>query len=188
MVPTAVKAAREKTPTWATGTDGGGIRATAMSPKGLAESGTRGRAAGFTLVELMVAIAIAGLLLAVAVPSSMKFYESMQYRSAVRDVVGMLSHARHAAIDGGQARDVSINPKRGELRTGQRRVRVPASVALVVHSARELNRDDSGVIRFYAGGGSSGGGVDVQNAAGSGVRIRVDWLTGSISQDSYAVE
>ena len=44
----------------------------------------------FTLVELLVAIAIVGLLMAVTVPGSIRMYESMQYRQAVRDVLTTL--------------------------------------------------------------------------------------------------
>ena len=39
-------------------------------------------------------MAIAGLVLAVAVPASMRFYDSMQTRQAVRDTITLLSSAR----------------------------------------------------------------------------------------------
>ena len=72
----------------------------------------RGRANrwGFTMLELLVAISIIGLVLAVAVPSSVQFYQSMQYRQAVRDVVTTLASARYRAINSGQAQDVAVDP------------------------------------------------------------------------------
>ena len=56
---------------------------------------------GFTLVELLVAIAIVGLLMAVSVPGSIRMYESMQYRQAVRGVISTLAEARQQAVDRG---------------------------------------------------------------------------------------
>ena len=50
-----------------------------------------------------------------------------------------------------------------------------------------LNRERLGVIRFYPEGGSSGGGIDMERADGTGVRISVDWLVGRVSQETYVV-
>jgi general secretion pathway protein H len=67
----------------------------------------RGRKAfGFTLLELLAALAIAGLVLAVSVPASVRMYESMQYRQAVRDVITLFSSALYKAIQSGYAQSV----------------------------------------------------------------------------------
>ncbi len=142
---------------------------------------------GFTLVELMVVLAIAGLVLAVAVPSSLRMYQSMQYRQAVKDVVTGLSTARHQALSTGRHQDVLISPRNRTLQLGERRWQLPRDMNLAVHTAAELNRDDLGVIRFYPEGGSSGGGVDVERPGGSGVRILVDWLMGGVRQEAYDI-
>jgi len=55
----------------------------------------------------------------------------------------------------------------------------------VVHSARELNRDAEGVVRFYPEGGSSGGDIDIARPDGSGVKISVDWLVGRVTHQKY---
>lgn len=138
-------------------------------------------------MELLVALAIAGLVVAVAVPSSMRLYESMQYRAAVRDVISTLSKARNSAVNSGQTRDVAFNPRRGQVRFGDQVETLPGKFKLSVQSARELNGRDWGVIRFYPAGGSSGGGVDIERPGGGGVRIAVDWLLGTVTQASYAV-
>jgi general secretion pathway protein H len=141
---------------------------------------------GFTLLELLLALTIAGLVLAVSVPSSMRLYDSMQYRSAVSDALTLLASARHAAAASGVYQDVEVNPRDNLLRLNDTRKQLPGQLRLAVHSARELNRQDAGVIRFYPEGGSSGGGLDIERPNGSGVRINVDWLAGRVSQESYA--
>ncbi|MEH6593519.1 MAG: prepilin-type N-terminal cleavage/methylation domain-containing protein [Halioglobus sp.] len=160
---------------WATGTESG------FGP-------ARGRADGFTMLELLVAISIAALLLAVTVPATSKLYESMQYRSAVRDAITLFASARYKAINSGRAQDVQINPETGEMRLNDTIKRLPEKMRLSVQSARELNRENTGVIRFYPEGGSSGGGVDIETPTGNGVKISVDWLVGSVSQQKYAVD
>jgi general secretion pathway protein H len=135
---------------------------------------------------MLIAIAIAGLVLAVSVPASARFYQSMQYREAVRDAVGLFASARYAAIKTGRAQDVEINPKNNELRLNDTLKRLPADLVLAVHSARELSQPDVGVVRFYPEGGSSGGGIDIETPGGAGVRITVDWLIGRVSQEKYA--
>ena len=149
----------------------------------------RGRANrwGFTMLELLVAISIIGLVLAVAVPSSVQFYQSMQYRQAVRDVVTTLASARYRAINSGQAQDVAVDPVARVIVLNDKSTQLPEGFNVAVHSARELNRERLGVIRFYPEGGSSGGGIDMERADGTGVRISVDWLVGRVSQETYVV-
>lgn len=142
---------------------------------------------GFTILELLVAISIVGLVLAVSVPASGRLYTSMQYREAVRDVITLFASARYKAISSGRAQDVKINPRTRELALNDNIRQLPEAVNLVVHSARELNEQDVGVIRFYPEGGSSGGGVDVEIPERWGVRINVDWLVGRVSQEKYAL-
>jgi general secretion pathway protein H len=144
--------------------------------------------AGFTMIELLVAITIVGMLMVVAVPASMRFYQSIQYRQAVRDVITVLSSARYAAVNTGRAQDVVINPKTRELRLNEKRTQLPEGLNLVVTSAQEVNRQEEGVIRFYPEGGSSGGGVDIERPGTDGVRISVDWLVGRVIQERYALD
>lgn len=150
----------------------------AVVPRRLARS-------GFTLVELLVAITIVGLVMTASVPASVRFYESMQYRQAIRDVITTLASARYRAINTGKAQDVLLNTETKVLRLGSDTQQLPAQFNIVVHSARELNRDTEGVIRFYPEGGSSGGEIDIAKPNRSGVKISVDWLVGRVSQEKY---
>ncbi len=140
------------------------------------------------MLELLAAITIVGLLMAVAVPASVRSYESMQYRQSVRDVITALATARYDAINTGRAQDVSIDPAARTVGLNGELTQLPAAVNLVVHAARELNRERAGVIRFYPEGGSSGGDIDIERPGGVGVRISVDWLVGTVSQEAYEVD
>lgn len=56
------------------------------------------KAGGFTLVELMVTIAVAGVMLTVAVPSMSSFITGQRVRTAMYDFSAMLMLARSEAI------------------------------------------------------------------------------------------
>jgi len=140
------------------------------------------------MLEMLIAISIIGLLLAVTVPASARFYESMQYRQAVRDVIATLASARYRAINSGRAQDVTVDPQGGRLGLEGDIISLPQGLDVAVHSASELNRDNLGIIRFYPEGGSTGGGIDLEREDGSGVRISVDWLVGRVSQEAYAAD
>ena len=136
---------------------------------------------GFTLLEMVVAVAIAALVLGVSAPAIQRLYTSTQYHGAVNDVVTLLSSARYSAIRKGGDIDVLINPKTRQLTLGDKVQELPGSMQLEVLGSRELNRDGAGVIRFYADGSSSGGVVSLENDTGRAVQVQVDWLLGRVS-------
>lgn len=149
---------------------------------------TIARQPGFTLLEILVALGIAALFMTLAVPSGMKLYDSMQYRAAVRDVMGTLNAARYAAANTGLPQDVEINPRSRQLRLNGEITQLADNVTVIVHATRELNRDGIGVIRFYPEGGSSGGSVDLARSPTQGVSVDVDWLAGGVRQVAYAAD
>lgn len=67
---------------------------------------SRSTVTGFTLIELVVTMAVAAILLAMAVPSFNSFYDRARLRGAADDVVSLISTARGEAVKTG--RDVSI--------------------------------------------------------------------------------
>ena len=159
-----------------------------MNPqnRGAASRKKSGRA--FTLVELVVVISIVGLLLAASIPASVRFYESIQYRQAIRDVIIALGSARYKAVNSGRAQDVLINPDTNVVRLNTKVYQLPADFRIVVNSAAEVNRDAEGVFRFYPDGGSSGGDIEIAQPSGAGVKISVDWLVGRVTQERYAFD
>lgn len=141
-----------------------------------------GRASGFSLVELLVALAIAGMIMALAAPASVRFYEGIQRRQAVRDTVTLLASAREQALSSGRYQDVMVRPATRVVWREGKEHQLPDGLSVTVHGAAELNHRDVGVIRFYPDGSASGGGIDIARSDGSGTRINVDWLIGSVQQ------
>jgi type IV fimbrial biogenesis protein FimT len=69
-----------------------------MHRSGLAAGGARGRARGFTLTELMIALAVLGVLAAVGVPAMRDMIVGGRIRSAASDLYESMLIARSEAI------------------------------------------------------------------------------------------
>lgn len=129
-------------------------------------------------------LAIVGVALAVVPVSMMKLHESAQYRSAIRDVLGGLKLARSEASRQGASVPFTLylDEPRFTVGTG-RSFELPAKLEFgLIVAERELE-GDRGSIRFYPDGSSTGGSVVVRRPNGDGIRIRVDWLLGRVSQE-----
>lgn len=143
------------------------------------------RGAGFTLLELIVALAVAALLLATAPPMLSRAMETMEYRAAVRHLLAGLKGARHAAVDSGASVAFTVAPTAhrfgiGDQLTGELPPRL--TLRLVVADA-EVGAEQ-GSIRFYPDGSATGGSIEILRPSGTGVRLRVDWLLGRITQEA----
>ena len=151
------------------------------------------QARGFTLLELMVAVAIGALLVGLGAPAAMRLHATMEYRDAVRGLQSAAAGARLRALNAGRAMDLFVEPEAGRYDVqpvGKAYDRDEATalggaLALEVKSARQLTTEEGvAVIRFYADGSSSGGSITVTRAGGDGVRLRVDWLLGRVTQEA----
>ncbi len=88
------------------------------------EGGLRGRVgrgagneteAGFTLLEMMVVLAIAGLLFGLALPELAAATERMRLYAGVRQVMALLNYARETAIASDSTHTVTIDLEQGSL-------------------------------------------------------------------------
>lgn len=77
---------------------------------------------GFTLMELIVAIAIMAIVMAIAIPSFVSWRENMQYRQAGRELVTFIRTARSSAISTNRQQRIEINiaNRSYHLRPGER--------------------------------------------------------------------
>lgn len=158
----------------------------------LARSSGRAGQRGFTLLELMVAFAIAAALIGVSTPAVKRMYDTMQYREALRDLRSAAAGARYHAIVSGVATDMVVDPDEhwvasrvdGE-EVDEDAVRpINKALTLAVVSAEELlTPEGQAVIRFYPDGSSSGGSIQVTRESGGAERLRIDWLLGRITRE-----
>lgn len=80
---------------------------------------------GFTLVELMVTLAILGIMVGIAIPSVLAWMPAANLRDAAYDVKGAMIRARSAAVNEGlefrvifNATDKTYSMERGNLSSG----------------------------------------------------------------------
>jgi len=166
-----------KTPTFATSPEGSGC--SNSNP-------CRQTQWGFTLIELLVVLAIGSLLVGLAPTAFDRFRDVSQYRDTVRAVVVDLRQARQQALVRKQMVSFQVNVADRQFGIeGLPQKTLPASLELkaTVGASAVADLRQHAAIAFLPDGGSSGGTLELIRRSGGGVRIRVDWLTGQVTQE-----
>lgn len=143
---------------------------------------------GFTLVELLVVFAIAALLVGLAPLAFGKLKESAQYRDTLRALVADLRQARQLSITRGVETRFQMDLSHrlfGVQGQPGHPVPLPLEVRASVGSS-ELSPDQVAGILFLPDGGATGGSFDLIRPSGTGVRVRVDWLSGRVEQEALS--
>ena len=142
---------------------------------------------GFTLVELLVVLAIMGALLAIAPVALQRYRESSDYRDTVRMITAGLSEARNAAIAGGRVVAFSVDLGARQYGVEGRQTRaLPENLEVRATVADTDLVNNVARIRFFPGGNATGGSVEVIRPSGEGARLRTDWLDGRVSIERLA--
>lgn len=142
------------------------------------------RRRGFTLLELLVALALGALLIAV-VPSRLgALMDAVRYRNAVQDTLRTLETARMQAISTGRRTALEIDVDgRQLLLAGQSQLTLSDGITLQARGAASV---DDGMPRIYFDpDGSASGGLLALIDGTRGNRIAVDWLTGRITVEPF---
>lgn len=139
------------------------------------------RSAGFTLLELLIVLAIVALAAALVVPNVSGVLGANRVTVAADATLAFLREARARAIVHGTTINLEIEPATGGYRfvdrteTIDRRVEIDLTTGLPPGRAK----GSLGIVRFYPDGAASGG---VIRLAGNGREqtVAIDALTGRI--------
>ena len=141
---------------------------------------------GFTLIELLVVIAIAAMLVAIVPSAFGKLREGSQYRDTLRSIFVELRQARQKAIVQGVPVVFRVDLAQRQFGSlGHAMHQLPSTLELraTVGTAPEPVKTSLADIVFLPEGGATGGTLELVRQSGSGVRIRVDWLFGQVTQE-----
>ena len=141
------------------------------------------RAPGFTLIELVVVLAILGLAYALVPPLFSGAHATAELKGATRQLAAGLRQARNYAVVRRTEAVLTLDVEKRDFTVSgdSRTYRLPRQVQLKLLTAqREVVNDKLASIRFFADGSSNGGRVTL----GSGERsfeVDVNWLTGRVA-------
>jgi general secretion pathway protein H len=156
---------------------------------------------GFSLVELIVVLALISLSLSLVVPSLSRFSKTIELKSATKKISGILRYCRSEAVNKGWAyqvlfdqdlREVRIQPVEEEREQGKKfQGKVWASNKVYplpegirfkeIKTTSPQFPSDLPAIEFYPNGGSNGGTILLGSQDRKEYRIRIDFLTGVVT-------
>jgi general secretion pathway protein H len=138
-------------------------------------------AAGFTLLELLVVLAIVALLAAAAPSVMAKLSPGAQVQALARDLGTSLRAARGRAVATNREAVFTLDVANGTYGVdNQAGGRAPAGIRLAFVAAQVEQIDETAAqIRFFPDGTSTGGRIRVAKQSQSR-DVAVDWLTGRV--------
>jgi general secretion pathway protein H len=140
-------------------------------------------AAGFTLAEMLVVIAILGLVAAIAVPRLARPSDTLRLQATARDLQGALRVTRATAI--ARSTDIAliidVDGRTFESPVVARKTIASDIVAELKVAEPERMTPSRGGFRFFSDGSSTGGEV-VLRLRDKEARLCINWLTGDPRQ------
>lgn len=142
-------------------------------------------AAGFTLLEMIIVLAVAGLMIGIAFSGTNPISASTRTAMAAREISGALRAARLQAITADRSVTVTFDLAGHRYRTGIGDWQPIASeIAVTLLTTREetIGRGGTGGrVRFNPDGSSTGGRVTL-SGGGRTVSVGIDWISGRVAR------
>lgn len=141
------------------------------------------KASGFTLLELIVVLVIAGALVALVPPALNRVLPGVKLKGASQEMASAMRFLRGWSVAQGRQGLFLMDLEQKQYTISPRETvyQLPETAELkLVAASDEGEEGQQGGIRFFPDGSSSGGRI-VLSAAGKSHQIDVDWLTGRVS-------
>lgn len=137
---------------------------------------------GFTLFEVLIVLAIVGLVSAIMAPMIFKGVSGTRSRAAAYEIAAALRQARGEAVATNADVALMVDPERGAYALEAAKPKMLAgTLRLSLYAAQSEQLGTAiGGIRFYPDGSATGGQITVRDET-TGYHVDVDWLTGRVS-------
>lgn len=124
--------------------------------------------AGFTLIELMITIAIFAVLAAIATPNAISWIRNSQFNSAVREVKSAVQNVRMHAMKSNSQADITINAGTNSFQITKRERGAGTTRNQVVNLEGEITLNSTNnPLQFNSRGmAATNGTITIQNNAG----------------------
>ncbi len=141
----------------------------------------RHRAAGVTLLEMLLVVGLIALVSTLAAVTVGGGLDGMRLRASAKEIASQLRHVRALALATGDEQRFLIDPDPRRWETSSdKRGSIPDSLDVSFTGARQAQlRAGQGGIVFFPDGASTGGRVQLQ-ARDAAWRIDVSWVTGEV--------
>jgi general secretion pathway protein H len=140
-------------------------------------------ASGFTLLEIMVVMVIAGLMIALVPPLFSSAVSGTRLKGSARDLAIVLRETRSKAIIHNTEQLVHLDLKEPRYRVGNGKIRaLPENVDMAVEvvTGARIEETAQHVLRFFPDGSSSGELITL-SGGNRAYYLQLNWLTGSIT-------
>jgi prepilin-type N-terminal cleavage/methylation domain-containing protein len=146
------------------------------------------QAAAFTLIEIMMVVAILGLTLTMGFPSFMRSFRKEGMGKAERDLVQACQEARRAAIMNNQTTDLVIRPLDRTISVGSGfgPAIIPNDVNIEIMGVNfiQMEQAEEAHVHFFPGGTSDEFTIVLRAADGTARKISLDTVTALVRIDN----
>ena len=138
---------------------------------------------GFTLMEILVVMVIAGLMIALVPPLFSGAVSGTKLKGSVRDLAVILRETRSQAIITNSEQVVQLDLENARYRVANGKPRtLPEGIEIAVELISGARLEDSAqhLLRFFPDGSSSGELITF-SGGNRAYQLHLNWLTGSIT-------